>query len=50
MNKFEKSLERIKKNVIPQDSWTDEDIEHCKTICEALEYAAEKENENGKNN
>lgn len=43
MNKFEKSLKRIKKNVFPQDNWTDEDIEHFKTICEALEIASRKE-------
>lgn len=40
MNKFEKSLERIKKNVEPNDKWTDEDWEHYKTIEEALEFCA----------
>ena len=40
MNKFEKALKRIKKNVIPNANWTDEDIEHCKTIVEALEIAS----------
>jgi hypothetical protein len=40
MNKFEKSLERIKKNVKIQDSWTEEDFEHYKTINEALEFCA----------
>ncbi len=39
MNKFEKALERIKKNVSPTESWTEEDFEHFKTIIEALEGA-----------
>ncbi len=37
MNKYEKALERIKKNVFPNDDWTDEDREHYLTIIEALE-------------
>jgi hypothetical protein len=37
MNKFEAALERIKKNVEIQDNWTEEDIEHYKTVVEALE-------------
>ena len=37
MNRFGKSLDRIKKNVFPQDGWTEEDVEHYKTITEALE-------------
>ena len=37
MNRFGKSLDRIKKGVVPQDSWTEEDVEHYKTITEALE-------------
>ena len=41
MNTFEKSLERIKKNVEPQDSWTEEDWEHYGTIVKALEIASE---------
>ena len=40
MNKFEISLERIKKYVVPDDSWTDADWEHYKTIVEALEIVA----------
>lgn len=40
MNRFEKSLERIKKNVFPNDKWTDDDVEHYKTVIEALEIAA----------
>jgi hypothetical protein len=39
MNKFEQALERIKKNVWPQDSWTEEDWEHYNTIVCALEVA-----------
>ncbi len=41
MNKFEKSLERIEKNVFPQDDWSEEDFEHFKTIIEALKMASE---------
>lgn len=38
MNKFQKSLDRIKSNVpLHEDSWTDEDKEHVITIMEALE-------------
>lgn len=37
MNKFEKALDRIKKWVWPSDDWTEEDIEHYKTVFEALE-------------
>lgn len=51
MNKYEKSLERIKKNVFPSDNWTEEDVEHYHTVIEALELAA-KQNEgdnDGKN-
>lgn len=40
MNRFEVSLERIKR-VEPQDSWTPEDIEHYKTVKEALEWCAD---------
>ena len=39
MNKFEMAIDRIKKNVEIQDSWTEEDLEHYKTIIEALEIA-----------
>ena len=41
MNKFEMALERIKKNVEIQDSWTEEDLEHYKTIISALEIASD---------
>ena len=41
MNKFEIALERIKKNVEIQDSWTEEGLEHYKTIVSALEIASE---------
>ncbi|MBQ8301025.1 MAG: hypothetical protein IJX57_03590 [Clostridia bacterium] len=37
MNKFEKALDRIKKRVEPSDDWTEDDIEHYKTVWEALE-------------
>ena len=37
MNRFEISLDRIKKNLIPNEDWTDEDIEHAKTVTDALE-------------
>jgi signal transduction histidine kinase len=39
MNKYEKALERIKKNVFPADDWTDEGIEHYNTIVESLEHS-----------
>ena len=38
MNKYEKALERVKKNVEPADNWTGEDLEHYKTIIKALEF------------
>lgn len=41
MNIFERSLDRIKKNVEIQDGWTKEDLEHYKTILNALEIASE---------
>ena len=38
MNKFQESLDRLKKNLpLHEDSWTDEDKEHILTIMEALE-------------
>lgn len=37
MNRYEKSLERIKKNLCPSADWTEEDHEHLKTIFDALE-------------
>ncbi len=39
-NKFEKALDRIKKNVEIQDGWTEEDFEHYNTIVSALEIAS----------
>lgn len=45
MNRFEKSLDRIKKNVEMQDNWAEDDFEHYKTIIEALEIASRKEDE-----
>ena len=41
MNRFEKALDRIIKNVTPQDDSTEEDLEHFKTVNEALKIAAE---------
>lgn len=41
MNKFEKALDRIKKNVEIQGSWAEEDLEHYKTIIKALEIASD---------
>lgn len=43
MNRFEKSLNRIKKNVEIQDGWTQEELEHYKTVIEALEIASQTE-------
>ncbi len=40
-NIFEKALDRIRKNIYPEDSWTKEDIDHLKTIVFALETASE---------
>lgn len=37
MNKYEKALERIKKNVEIAENWTDDDREHYETIVKALE-------------
>jgi len=42
MNKFEKALDRIKKRVEPSDDWTEDDIEHYKTVWEALEKQVSK--------
>ena len=41
MNKFEIALDRIKKNVEIPDGWTEEDLEHYKTIIKALEIASD---------
>lgn len=41
MNRFEKSLKRINKNIFPGDYWTEEDVEHIKTITKALEICSE---------
>lgn len=43
MNRFEKSLDRIQRNVEIEDGWTDDDLEHYKTIIEALEIASKSE-------
>lgn len=45
MNRFEKSIDRIKRNVEIQENWADEDFEHYQTIMEALEIAARTEGE-----
>ena len=45
MNKFDQALDRVKKNVAIQDDWTADDMEHYKTVIEALEIASEKEGE-----
>ena len=37
MNRFQISLDRIKKHVLPDDKWSAGDMEHLKTIQEALE-------------
>jgi hypothetical protein len=42
-NRFSIALDRIRKYVEPQDNWSEEDWEHYKTVCEALEMASEKE-------
>ena len=42
MNRFEKALDRIKKNVTPQDDWDDSDFEQFKAVCDALIIAAEQ--------
>lgn len=47
MNRFEKALDRIVKNVEPQDNWTEEDLEHFRTIKDALEICAENLGEEG---
>lgn len=49
MNRFEKSLDRIKYCVFPQDDWTEEDMEHYKTVTEALETCAALEERRGEN-
>ena len=41
-NRFSIALDRIKKNVEPQDNWNEKDWQHYKTVCEALEIASEK--------
>lgn len=43
VNRFEKSLKRIKKNVEPADCWTEEDWEHYRTIITALEFCSKFE-------
>lgn len=44
MNKFETALDRIKKQVEPQDDWTEDDWEHYRTIIEALQKCADLTN------
>lgn len=40
-NRFDKSLKRITKILVPQDNWSEDDMEHYKTIIKALEIASE---------
>lgn len=43
VNRFEKSLRRIEKGVIPDNSWTEDDVDHYKTVVEALKRCADEE-------
>lgn len=43
VNRFEKSLKRIKRNLEPADCWTEEDWEHYRTIITALEFCSKIE-------
>ena len=43
MNRFEKSLKRIKRNLEPADCWAEEDWEHYRTIITALEFCSKIE-------
>ena len=43
-NHFSKSLDRIEKQVEPQDDWMEDDWEHYRTIIEALEKCADLTN------
>ena len=43
MNKYEKALQRIRKNIEISEKWSEEDINHYKTIVEALEIASKKD-------
>ena len=47
-NRFEKSLWRIAKTLRPEDGWTQEDIDHLKTIIEALETCSDTEEQKKK--
>lgn len=47
-NRFEKSLWRISRTLRPEDGWTQEDIDHLKTIIEALEICSNMEEERKK--
>ena len=47
-NRFEKSLWRISRTLRPEDGWTQEDIDHLKTIIEALEACSNMEEERKK--
>lgn len=42
-NRFERSANRIAKNLRVEDGWTQEDIDHLKTILDALEYCSRLE-------
>lgn len=37
---YQKALDRIKRNVMPCDAWTEEDWDHFETVKDALELAA----------
>lgn len=47
-NRFEKSLQRLSRNLRPEDGWTQDDIDHLKTIIEALETCSNMEEERKK--
>ena len=47
-NRFEKSLWRISRTLRPEDGWTQEDINHLKTIIDALETCSNMEEERKK--
>ena len=47
MNRFDKALERINRLVEPQDDWTNDEIEHFKTVVEALKIASNQYKKGG---
>lgn len=47
-NRFEKSLWRISRTLRPEAGWTQEDIDHLKTIIDALETCSNMEEERKK--